>query len=73
MTGTVQADAVWRNGGARDGDVLVLTKALGTGVIANALQAGDAPEEAIAAAVASMTTLNRDAADALRDARPPRA
>ena len=33
VTGTVQVDAVWRNGGARDGDVLVLTKALGTGVI----------------------------------------
>ena len=66
VTGTVQVDAVWRNGGAREGDVLVLTKALGTGVIANALQAGSAPQEAIAAAVASMTTLNRDAANALR-------
>ena len=70
VTGTVQVDAVWRNGGARDGDVLVLTKALGTGVIANALQAGSAPDEAIAAAVASMTTLNRDAADALRTRGP---
>ena len=63
---------IWRNSGARDGDALVLTKALGTGVIANALQAGSAPDEAIAAAVASMTTLNRDAANALR-ARDPHA
>jgi selenide,water dikinase len=70
VTGTVQVDAVWRNGGARDGDALVLTKALGTGVIANALQAGSAREEAIAAAVASMTTLNRDAANALRTRDP---
>jgi selenide,water dikinase len=70
VTGTVQADAVWRNSGARDGDVLVLTKSIGTGVIANALQAGNAPDGAIEAAVASMTTLNRDAALALRALGP---
>ena len=42
--------------------MLVLTKALGTGVVANALRADAAPPDVLAAAIASMTTLNRDAA-----------
>ena len=70
VTGTVAREKIWRNAGARPGDVLVLTKALGTGVIANALQAGDAPAAAAASAIASMTTLNRDAAEALREREP---
>ncbi|MEZ4429836.1 MAG: selenide, water dikinase SelD [Nannocystaceae bacterium] len=46
------------NRGARPGQALVLTKALGVGVITTALKVGEAPAEAIDAAVASMTTLN---------------
>ena len=49
------------NAGARPGDVLILTKPIGTGVIATALKFGRAPEAAVAAAVQSMTTLNRAA------------
>jgi len=49
---------------ARPGDRLVLTKPLGTGVVATAVKRGDPDPAAVAAAVASMTTLNRDAADA---------
>ncbi len=70
VTGTVHPDAIWTNAGGQPGDVLVLTKGLGTGVIANALRHDAAPAEAIAAAVASMTTLNRDAARALRAVGP---
>jgi selenide,water dikinase len=70
VTGSVRVDEIWRNRGARVGDVLVLTKSLGTGIISNALQKGEAPDEAIDAAIASMTTLNRDAAQALRERAP---
>jgi selenide, water dikinase len=50
------------NRGARPGDVLVLTKALGTGIVANALKKGLATPEAIDEAVASMIHLNDVAA-----------
>ena len=49
---------IWRNAGARVGDVLVLTKALGTGIVANALRKGAVDDDVLAAAIASMTTLN---------------
>jgi selenide,water dikinase len=50
------------NRGARAGELLVLTKPLGTGVIATALKAGKAPEAAVATATRQMATLNRAAA-----------
>jgi selenide,water dikinase len=59
ITGLVDADRLMTNAAARPGDVLVLTKPLGTGVIATALKAGRATEEAAAAASRSMATLNR--------------
>ena len=65
ITGEVSPSAIWSNAGARPGDVLLLTKALGTGVISTALKFQRAPAHAIDAAVASMTTLNRAAAEAL--------
>jgi selenide,water dikinase len=65
VTGVVHPRRVWRNVGAQDGDVLLLTKPLGTGLIATALKNGKAPEEAVAASTESMTRLNRDAANAL--------
>jgi selenide, water dikinase len=49
---------------ARPGDRLVLTKPLGTGVVATAVKRGQPDPAAVAAAVASMTALNRDAAEA---------
>jgi selenide,water dikinase len=61
VTGEVDPDAVLSNRGAQAGQALVLTKALGTGVVASAIKAGVASEQHIAAAVASMTTLNRGA------------
>ncbi len=62
MVGEVHPDRILTNAGLRPGDSLVLTKALGAGVVATALKAGKASEEVVAAAVASMTRLNRDAA-----------
>ena len=53
---------------ARDGDVLVLTKPLGTGVVATAHKRGAAPPDVLAAAVDAMTTLNAAASEAARHA-----
>lgn len=63
VTGLVHPDRVWANSGARVGDVLVLTKPLGTGVIATALKRGIAGEESVAAMTASMLKLNREACE----------
>jgi len=49
---------------ARDGDVLVLTKPIGTGVVATAHKRGAAPPDVLAAAVDAMTTLNAAASEA---------
>ena len=70
VTGTVHPDHVWRNGGARVGDVLVLTKPLGTGLVTTAAKADMASPDDLATAMRWMGTLNRDAAEALRGADP---
>lgn len=64
--GLVHPARIFTKGGARPGDVLLLTKSLGTGVITTAHKQEQVAPEDLAAAVASMTTLNRDAARALR-------
>jgi len=65
VVGEVAPDEVVRNSTARAGDALVLTKPLGTGVIATAIKAGRASPGVMEAAIASMTTLNRAAAEAM--------
>jgi selenide, water dikinase len=70
ITGEVAPATIWSNAGARPGDVLILTKAIGTGVISTALKFERAPQHAIDAAIASMTTLNRAASAALRSLGP---
>ncbi len=67
VTGLIDPRRIWKNVGARPGDVLLLTKPLGTGVIATALKQRHAEEAWVAAAAASMTRLNREAADALHE------
>jgi selenide, water dikinase len=64
--GIVHPDQIWTKGGARPGDVLLLTKPLGTGVITTALKNQAATEEHVTSAVLSMTRLNAAAATALR-------
>jgi len=63
VTGVVNPQRVWANAGARAGDRLVLTKRIGTGIIGTALKQGAASEEAVKAAVDSMSTLNRVASE----------
>ncbi len=65
VTGAIDPDRVLSNAGARAGDVLLLTKAIGTGVIATAIKFDRAPAAAVDAAVESMLALNRAAAEAL--------
>jgi selenide,water dikinase len=67
VTGVVNPDRIWRNVGALTGDVLIFTKPLGTGVITTALKKDCATDESLAAVVRAMTTLNRAAAEALRE------
>jgi selenide,water dikinase len=66
VTGLVHPDRILRNVGARAGDAVILTKALGTGIIATALKRGAGSAEEHTAAIASMTTLNAAAARVLR-------
>jgi selenide,water dikinase len=65
VTGTIHPRRVKANAGARPGDVLVFTKAIGTGVIATALKRGIASEASVEAATQSMLTLNRAACEAM--------
>lgn len=64
--GTVHPRRIFTKGGARPGDVLVLTKPLGTGVITTAGKRETVSEEHLAAAIASMMNLNGPASRALR-------
>ena len=70
VVGTVHPDGVWLKSGAVPGDVVYLTKPLGTGLVLQAVRDGTAPEGALEAAIEAMTQLNRDAADALRSFSP---
>ena len=65
VTGLIDPKKVLANTGAKAGDKLLLTKALGTGVISTAIKKGVAQPEWIDAAVASMTTLNKAAAEVI--------
>jgi selenide,water dikinase len=67
VTGVVHPDRVLTNRGVRAGDRLVLSKPLGTGIIATAVKAGLASDEAQAASVRAMRTLNRGAAERMAD------
>ncbi len=65
VTGVVHPRRYWRNVGAQPGDVLLLSKPIGTGVIATALKRGAAATSHVEAAMASMLELNRAASEAL--------
>jgi len=66
VTGEIHPDRVIRNVGVREGDALVLTKALGTGIIMTALKQEKADDESVEAAILSMTTLNASASRIMR-------
>lgn len=65
VTGLVHPERIKPNSGAQVGDVLVLTKRLGTGIIATALKREIAKGEDVAASIESMLTLNRGACEAM--------
>jgi selenide,water dikinase len=65
VIGEVDPRMMMRNAGAQPGDLLVLTKPVGTGVIATALKKDAVSPEVIAEALRSMTTLNRPAAESM--------
>ncbi|MCK5379068.1 MAG: selenide, water dikinase SelD [Acidobacteria bacterium] len=70
VTGTVHPQRIWRNGGAQPGDVLVLTKPLGTGLVTTAAKGDEASDAAMSTAVRWMSTLNRSTAEALSSLDP---
>jgi selenide, water dikinase len=67
VTGIIHPQRVWRNVGARAGDVLLLTKAIGTGVLSTALKKDRATPDSLQAAIASMSQLNRAGAETLQE------
>jgi selenide,water dikinase len=67
VTGTVHPERFWRNGGAREGDVLVLTKPLGMGPISTAIKREKATPDVADAAMRQMATLNKAACEAVLD------
>ena len=67
VTGVIHPDKIYRNVGVQEGDVLILTKPLGTGIITTALKKGKASQESVDEAVRSMTTLNATASRVMRN------
>ena len=65
VTGLIHPKKIYANQGAKPGDKLILTKALGTGVISTAIKKGKAEQAWIDGAIASMTTLNKKAAEVI--------
>ncbi len=67
VMGLVHPDAILTNAGAKAGDVLILTKPIGTGIISTAMKAEIATQESMKAAVEVMSTLNRSAAESMME------
>ena len=63
VMGLVHPDHIWSNNGGCPGDKLIFTKKLGVGIVCTANRVGEASEEAMAEAIASMTTLNKTASE----------
>jgi selenide, water dikinase len=70
VIGTVHPDGIWPKSGAQPGDVLFLTKPLGTGLIMTGYKQGKGGTQQLERAVRWMKTLNKDAADVLRPLDP---
>lgn len=67
VTGVIHPDKIFRNVGVKEGDALILTKPLGTGIVTTALKQGSASRESVDEAVESMTTLNATASVIMRE------
>lgn len=69
VTGTIHPDKVFANSGCKEGDVLLLTKPLGVGIVCTASRMGEETGPAMELAVKSMTMLNRYASEIVRKYR----
>ena len=67
VTGVIDPNKIATNSGARPGDVIILTKPIGTGVISTGIKKARASEAAVAASVETMLTPGKFAAEAMRD------
>ena len=67
VTGFAKKDEVWYNRGLREGDVIILTKKIGVGIINTASKVDEAEKESVEDAIKSMTALNKRARDEARD------
>lgn len=67
VTGVIDPGKIASNAGAQPGDVLILTKPIGTGVISTGIKRGKASAEIVEASVATMLTAGRYAAEAMRE------
>ena len=67
VTGVIDPNKIATNSGARPGDVLILTKPIGTGVISTAIKKGRASDEVVSASVETMLTAGKYAAEAMRE------
>jgi selenide,water dikinase len=67
VTGVIDPNKIAANSGARAGDVVILTKPIGTGVISTGIKKGSADEAIVAASVATMLTPGKYAAEAMRE------
>jgi selenophosphate synthase len=65
ITGIIHPKKIYQNVGAKAGDKLILTKGLGTGVISTAIKKAGAEQSWVDAAIQSMTTLNKNAAEVI--------
>ena len=70
VTGEVKENSMWTNTGAKPGDSLVLTKAIGTGIISTAIKKEKTQDSVIESAVESMKMLNKNATETLQDFNP---
>lgn len=66
VTGVIHPDKIFANNRCQEGDVLLLTKPLGVGIVCTASRVGEASKEAMELAVKSMTTLNKYASEIVR-------
>jgi cysteine desulfurase len=66
VSGIIHPDKIIKNSGARPGDVLILTKPIGTGIISTGLKQGVVSDKKAQLAIESMSTLNRRAAEVMQ-------
>jgi selenium donor protein len=70
VTGEIDKQKIWKNSEASSGDLIILTKALGTGIIASGIKKELVSKKNIEIAIASMSKLNKNAANILKQFNP---